>query len=281
MRDERVFLGWALNRAHGPLTHPHGRHTAAVWPWRTVPMAMVVGSTGGGKTTLLRGAATTLIKTPAPPALVLADGKGANSFMMFAGLDGVEVCNGPRDVADAVQGVHDTLTQRLTQLDQARQRAAATRGPAGYLPPRPLHFWLDEYIAWVLDLNPNDRKQAISQLTRVGLLGREVGIHLLLAMQRPDAKAIDTGLPGSLKAQLKLRVAATGLMGMDGLEARMCFDDTNANPPAILGGGLVRAGRHEVPFKVPFVADPTSPETTAGDRAAAWRRLPDPVEIRP
>jgi len=43
-----------------------------------------------------------------------------------------------------------------------------------------------------------------------------------------------------------------------------------------VGGGLVKIGRHEVAFKVPWIADPTAPDTTDQDRVAAWALLTPP-----
>jgi len=142
----------------------------------------------------------------------------------------------------------------------------------------PLFLVLDEYLNWVLSLGDKDRRELIAKLVRVGAIGREVNCRLLLATQRPGTReAGDTGLPGNLKAQLRCRIAACGQMGLDSLEARMAFDDDAYahRMPSRLGAGFVKLGRHEVPFVVPWLADPTDPDTSERDRAAAWALLED------
>jgi DNA segregation ATPase FtsK/SpoIIIE-like protein len=281
MDGDRIKLGRALARTTGPLVVPdHKGDLVAVWPYRDIPHAAVCGATGGGKTTMLRFIAADLLRSPGHRALVLADGKGGNSFMAFQGLPGVlGVANGQEQVTAVIVETHREMRRRLDALDHARQQAHQSRQRPTYAAPSELHCWVDEYMAWILQVPDNrgegGRRHMLRLLVEMGLLGREVNVRMLLAMQRPDAKSVDVGLPGPLKAQLKCRVAATGVMGMDSLEARMLFDDDSyANKvPTRTGGGLVKVGRHEVSFVVPWIADPTAPDTSDTDRAAAWRIL--------
>ena len=279
MDGDRIRLGLALERATGPLVADVAGQLHAVWP-ATPPHGLVVGSTGGGKTTLLRYMLTDLLRTPGPKAVSLADGKGASSFLMFYGLPGVaDVANTPGEVTAMVRGFHADVEARYAALVQAKETALKTRGRPGYARPGPSWLVLDEYMNWVLGLDDTTRKEVIGRLIRVGSVGREVGARLVVATQRPDAKSIDAGLPGLLKAQLKARIAATGVMGMDSVESKMAFDDTATADlvPGRTGGGLVVAGRHRVAFVVPWMADPTDPDTSDADREAAWRLLPRPV----
>ncbi|HEV8652821.1 MAG TPA: hypothetical protein VG276_26400 [Actinomycetes bacterium] len=283
MPDGVVRLGRALTATQGPLVRRSARGILhAVWPYGpgSAPMALVIGSTGGGKTTLLRYMTTQLLREPGPKTLSLADGKGAGSFRMFADMPGVDVvANTPDQTTAMVHGYQDLVEWRYTGLSAARDTLAAG-GPARYVRPGAAWAFIDEFMTWILsvpDTRPAKRRSAmISALVRIGAIGREVNCRLVIATQRPDAKSVDTGLPGVLKAQLKARIAATGAMGMDSVEARMAFDDDAYahRVPDRVGGGLVKVGRHEVPFAVPWMADPTSPETSDEDREAAWQLLP-------
>ena len=75
-------------------------------------------------------------------------------------------------------------------------------------------------------------------------------------------------------------MASSGLLGLDSIETRMVFDDDSiaARLPSRLGAGMVRAGKYEVPFFTPWLADPTDPDTSDEDRQAAWDLLPAPVD---
>jgi len=279
---EHVRLGRALAATPGPLTvrAPSGT-VHAVWPYGpgAAPHALVIGSTGGGKTTLLRYVTTQLLRAPGPKALSLACGKGAGSFRMFQDVPGVAaVANTPAETTAMAAGFYQLVEGRYRDLAAARDLLAAGR-PASYARPGPAWLVVDEYLTFILgvpDTRPQRlRTQLIAGLVRVGAVGREVNCRLVVATQRPDAKSVDTGLPGILMAQLKCRIAATGVMGMDSVEARMAFDDADARRvPSRVGGGLVKVGRHEAAFVTPFMADPTDPATSEADRDAARRLLP-------
>jgi len=282
MDGDRIDLGWALETTAGPLTVDIGGRLHAVWPHGPgyAPHALIVGTTGGGKTTLLRYMITDLVRSPRSKALSLADGKGASSFLMFYGLPGVaDVANTRHEIVAMVRGFYADVEARYKALTEAKGTALKTRGRPAYQPPGASWLILDEYLDWVLGLDDRNRKEVIGKLVRIGAVGRQVDARLVIATQRPDARSIDIGLPGVLKAQLKARIAATGIMGMDSIEARMVFDEASLaeQVPDRLGGGLIVVGRHRVKFKVPWLADPTDPGTSDTDREAAWRLLPAPV----
>jgi hypothetical protein len=280
MDGERIRLGRALVHTTGPLVADQGGKLHAVWPYGPgfAPHALVVGSTGNGKSTLLRYMVADLVRTPGPKALSLADGKFSGSFLMFRDVPGVAAIASTREeITGMVRGYFDEVERRYAALSGAREQALKTRLRPQYKPPGLLFLVLDEYLNWVLSLGDKDRRELIAKLVRVGAIGREVNCRLVLATQRPGTReAGDIGLPGNLKAQLRCRIAACGQMGLDSLEARMAFDDDGYahRMPSRLGAGFVKLGRHEVPFVVPWLADPTDPDTSDRDRAAAWALLP-------
>lgn len=83
-------------------------------------------------------------------------------------------------------------------------------------------------------------KAAISVITNkllaIGRLGRALGIHLLVATQRPDVGSV----PGSLKAQLDGRICGHTA---DAQSSIVILDDGSAaNLPAIPGRFIIRNG---------------------------------------
>jgi hypothetical protein len=285
MDGDRIRLGRALiDKATGPLLVNAGGKLQAVWPYGPgfAPHCLVVGSSGNGKSTLLRYMVADLVRTPGPKALSLADGKLSGSFLMFRDVPGVAaIASTPTEIAEMVRGYFDEVERRYNALSGAREHALKTRGRPHYQAPGPLFLFLDEYLNWVLALGDKPRKEVIAKLVRVGSIGREVNCRLVIATQRPGTRdGVDTGLPGVLKAQLRCRIAACGHLGIDSLEARMAFDDdayAGRMPAPRLGAGFVKLGRHEVGFVVPWLADPTDPDTSDQDRQAAWALLPRPV----
>ena len=303
MDGDRIRLGRALVHTNGPLVATdHKGDLVAVWPYGPgyAPHALVLGTTGGGKTNLLRYMVADLVRThaaqPGHLELALADGKGANSFLMFSYQPGVEaIVNVPDPASDQpdpipalVRAFHGTVQARYAAFSTAKLDALSTRRRVAYQAPPLAVLLIDEYMDWVLSLTPKVRTEMLQLLTRIGQVGREVNCRLWLAMQAPYAKATaDAGLPGLLKMQLKARIAATGTMGMDDREGLMGFDDTNFGErieaygdnaglvgDARKGLGMIRVARREVPFKTPYMADPLHWETADEAREAAWRLLP-------
>lgn len=281
---DRVRLGRALTRTAGPLVADQAGRLQAVWPYGPgyAPHCLLVGSTGNGKSSLLRYMVADLVRTPGPRAISLADGKFSGSFLMFRDVPGVvAIASTSEEIVAMVRGYFAEVERRYQALAQAREQAMKTRGRPHYTPPGPLFLVLDEYLNWVLSLGDKLRKEMIADLIRVGSIGREVNGRMVIATQRPGTRdGVDTGLPGVLKAQLRCRIAACGHLGIDALEARMAFDDDGYRdrmPAPRLGAAFAKLGRHEVGFVVPWLADPTDPATSDEDREAAWRLLPRPV----
>jgi hypothetical protein len=293
MPDNLITLGRALTATNGPLTQRTAsgkllavRPEGGAYP----PHELGVGSTRGGKTSTLRYVCTQRVRRTRPPLQHLADGKYSGAFKFLRDLPGVvAVANTGDEIAEMVLGFHEQTELAYEQLDQAKETAAKTRGRAPWETPPVQYLVLDEYLNWALSLGEKQRKDVIAKLVRVGSIGGEVNMRLSIWTQRPDsAKSVEAGLPGLLKAQLKCRLAATGIIGMDKLEAHMAFDDAGAKDRLKgyadasglkdrRGLGMIQMGDYEVAYKTPWMADPLHPETTDEDREAAWRLLPAPV----
>lgn len=308
MDGERVLLGRALHdRASGPLVaHDHKGDLVAVCPYGAAYGAgvLLVGPSGAGKTGLLRPMLTDLVRTPGPKDLILACGKGADSFLMFTGQPGVTAIVTAPDPASGqpdplpvvVREFHAEVQRRYGQFRAAKQQALLERRPLQWRPPSLALLCLDEYGDWNLGLSPKLRGEMVKLLSRCGQIGREVNCRLWLAMQAPYAKLAEVLLPGTLKQQLSIRIVASGLVGISATLAGMIFDDRDAGErieryadraglhgDGRKGVGMVQLGRHEEPFKAPYMADPLHWETSLAAAEAAWRLLPhrpDAAELR-
>jgi hypothetical protein len=311
MDGDRVKLGRALTRATGPLVATdHNGNLAAVCPTGPAYGAGVLigGPAGGNKTGLVRYMTTDLVRTyanqPGSLELIAADGKGAHSFLYLTGQPGVVAVATTPDPASGepdplpvlVREYHAEVQRRYATFAKAKEAALVGRQRVDYRPPSLLVFCLDEYGDWNLSLTPKLRGEMVKLLTRCGQIGREVNCRMWLAMQAPYAKLAEVFLPGLLKQQLGVKIAATGLVGMSDTLGGMLFDDRDAgnrierygDHAGLTGAGrkglgLVVLGRREVPFKTPYMADPLHWETSAEEAAAAWRLLPhhpSEVELR-
>ncbi len=201
------------------------------------PHALVAGTTGSGKSELLRTLVTGLALGNRPDELVfvLVDYKGGAAFAECAQLPH---CVGL--VTDLDQHLADRALTSLGAELKRRERLladAAARDLTAYqaLPGMPtlprLVIVIDEYRALAEEL-----PAFVDGLVRIAALGRSLGLHLVLATQRPTGiVSADVRANMNLRIALRLRDAADSY---DVLEA----PDAAALPEGLPGRALLRTG---------------------------------------
>ncbi|MFJ3405839.1 FtsK/SpoIIIE domain-containing protein [Promicromonospora sp. NPDC090134] len=253
--DPRLPAAVSLTRAHGLDETPGPDQVAARWAhadgWavplglgadgapvlldlvRDGPHLLVAGTTGSGKSELLQTLVLglALARSPADVALVLVDFKGGASFGACGRLPHVV-----GQVTDLAPGLAARALAGLRAELRRRERVLAERGaadvvalPPGVLPR--LVVVIDEFRALADDL-----PAFLPALLRVAAQGRSLGVHLVLATQRPGG-AVGPDLRANLSARLALRVT-------DPLESRDVVDDPAAAhiPGTTPGRAVLRLG---------------------------------------
>jgi len=177
-------------------------HGAALDLVRDGPHALVAGTTGAGKsellTTLVLGLA--LMHPPRRLAVLLVDFKGGTGLGPLAGLPHVVDHVHDLDVAAArrtLGGLRAEVRRRERLLARAGRTDVADLDPAAAATPPRLLVVVDELRALVDDL-----PEAPATLARLAAQGRALGMHLVLATQRPAG-----AVPADLRANVGLRVA--------------------------------------------------------------------------
>ncbi|GIJ31630.1 cell division protein FtsK [Micromonospora sediminimaris] len=215
---------------HGPLTldlHSDGPH------------GLVVGTTGAGKSEFLRTVVASLACAHSPDALtfLLVDFKGGGAFDACASL--------PHTVG-LVTDLDEHLAARALRCLRAelrhRERRLREAGVSDIVdlvapdPPLPrLLIVIDEFATLAVEL-----PGFLGALVDVAQRGRSLGIHLLLATQRPQG-VVD----GKIRANTNLRVALRvqdEADSRDVLGTRQAADIDRRRP----GRAFVRLGAGEV-----------------------------------
>jgi hypothetical protein len=267
------------------------------------------GTTGGGKSSLLRIILRGLVRKPGKRAITVIDGEGAGEFTMFRRMPGIhEIINvnpaadrlrpegEPSSVERAAQAIADHLTLSVERNLEREQAAAAWETylvdpahhqPPKYVPPAEAFLFIDGWASLCYILNrylPKGRQMdPVEDAILIGRNGRKVDVHLGIWDQVSYAKRSkdDAGLPSELRKQLGIRIAAVGPLGMTKTECGQVFDDMDAATwiPKQLGGCLMKVGATMVPFIVPPWSNATDPSArlSADERRAAYRLLPGPV----
>ncbi|WP_407316846.1 FtsK/SpoIIIE domain-containing protein [Isoptericola halotolerans] len=166
------------------------------------PHLLVAGTTGAGKSELLQSLVLglALTRSPADLALALVDFKGGASFGPCADLPHVvgQVTDlEPGLAGRALAGLRAELHRRERVLAEHRV-ASLDDAPPGTLPR--LVVVIDEFRALADDL-----PDFLPGLLRVAAQGRSLGVHLVLATQRPSG-AVSTDVRANVSARIALRV---------------------------------------------------------------------------
>jgi len=166
------------------------------------PHLLVAGTTGSGKSVVLRSLIIALASQLSPEQLTIAlvDYKGGASFGDCPALPHVvgQVTDLDSGLAErALAGLRIELTRRKRVLQQFGVSDIGELA-TGTLPRLVVVF--DEFRALTEEL-----PDAISQLFQIAAQGRSLGIHLVLATQRA-AGAVSPELRANVSARLALRV---------------------------------------------------------------------------
>jgi len=246
------------------------------------PHGLIAGTTGSGKSELLQTVVASFAVANRPDELtfVLVDYKGGSAFAECAAL--------PHTVGMVTDLDAHLVRRALTSLRaelRRREHALATvgardvddylqrRGADPALPPLPrLVLVIDEFAALVREL-----PDFVTGLVDIAQRGRSLGIHLVLATQRPSG-----AVTADIRANTNLRIA---LRTTDGTESRDIIDvpDAGEIPPRLPGRAYARLGHAAVlPFQSARVggrrpgpaAGPAAPEIVE----LRWERLGDPPQ---
>ena len=206
----------------------------------SVAHVLVAGTTGSGKTALLRTMALSLaLRHPNPRglALVMMDPRGSG----FGRFDGLPHLSRPviRDAGEAVEALAS-----LVRLMERRDRRGETAPP--------VVVFIDE----LADLLMVGGKEAEGHLTRLAQRGRGAGIHLVAATQKPTATAVGSLVKANFPARLVGKVASVE-------DARVAAGRSGTGAERLDGRGdfLAIAGGRVIRFKAAYVTEAELEET--------------------
>ncbi|ONH23956.1 cell division protein FtsK [Pseudofrankia asymbiotica] len=252
---------------------------------RDGPHALVAGTTGAGKSELLQTLVAALAARNHPDELgfVLVDYKGGSAFHgcvrlphtlgMVTDLDAALAVRALESLAAELRRREEVLAAAAAK-DLAQYRTLRARDPS--LPSLGrLVIVIDEFATLVSEV-----REFVPGLVSLAQRGRSLGVHLVLATQRPGG-----AVTADIRANTNLRIA---LRVTDTHESSDVIDTQDAAfvPASTPGRALVRlAARSSVPFQTAYaggrydgpvpVAGPAGAETGARPqpaKAATWPR---------
>jgi len=260
---------------------------------RAMPHLLIAGTTGSGKSVGINALITSIVYKSRPDEvkLILIDPKMVE-LEMYENLPhlATPIITDPKKASNALKWAVATMEERFQTLSDfgqvrnaeqynaaiqdpeavARVRAQHPEDPDLKLEPMPLIVIVIDELADLMMTAPKDVEEAI---VRIAQKARAVGIHLVVATQRPSVDV----LTGVIKANFPSRIAFQVASKVD---SRTILDMNGAE--ALLGHGdmlFLPAGKPE-PYRVhaPWLSEPEASRVADYWRARAPLKPPPSIE---
>ena len=223
---------------------------------RQGPHTLIAGTSGAGKSELLQTMVCSLAANYSPDRVtfLFVDYKGGASSADFAGLPHTvgSVTNlGVGMARRALISLQAELNRRMTLMEgRAKDLAEFTRVCPSEAPPR-LVIVVDEFATLAKEL-----PDFVAGVVDIAQRGRSLGIHLVLATQRP-AGAVNENILANTNLRLGLRM----LDPADSLSVLGSPDAADV-PVPLVGRAMARTGRRELTaFQTAWGGAPMRPTT--------------------
>src|SRR5436190_12619801 len=264
-----VFATQAFSRSDKELPIALGKtisNEVLVIDLAKMPHLLVAGATGQGKSVGLNVILTSLIykRHPSQLKFVLVDPKKVE-MSLYSKLERHYLAKLPNSeaaiITDTRKVVH-TLNSLCIEMENRYEilKDAGAKNIKEYnvkfvgrkLNPKEGHRFLP-YIVLVIDeladLMMTAGKEVETPIARLAQLARAIGIHLVLATQRPSVNVITGVIKANFPARLSFRV-------MSKIDSRTILDTGGADLLVGMGDMLLSAGSDVIRLQSPFVDTP-------------------------
>ena len=231
-----------------------------------MPHLLIAGATGQGKSVGINTIIMSLLykQHPAEVKLVLVDPKKVE-LALYSALERHFLTLMPgqdESIITENKKVINTLNSLVIEMDEryALLKAAGVRHITEYnqrfserrLNPNDGHKFLP-YVVIIIDefadLIMTAGKEIEGPIARIAQLARAVGMHLIIATQRPSVKIITGAIKANFPARLAFRVTS-------GTDSRTILDSTGAEQLVGMGDMLLSQGTDNVRVQCAFVDTP-------------------------
>ncbi len=231
-----------FNEARSPLTFALGRYAegaVAVANLETMPHLLVAGATASGKSVFMQSLILSLMfrNKPDEVKFLFIDPKRLE-LTFYEDIpylydpketpDRVSVITDSKDAAKSLVAMTRVMEKRYKKFEKARVKNIASYNKWALENGQPQEYYIVVVIDELADLMLQTRNVVEDAIQRLAQMARAVGIHLVLATQRPSVDVIT----GVIKANLPSRVA---LQVTSKTDSRVILDSPGAE--ALIGKG--------------------------------------------
>jgi S-DNA-T family DNA segregation ATPase FtsK/SpoIIIE len=248
------------------------------------PHGLIAGTTGSGKSELLLTLLTALALDHHPHQVnfVLVDYKGGTAMSVLADLPhtvGVVTDLDGRQTRRALMALRSEMTRREEILARHQVADIEKYHELGIAEPFPYLFIVIDEFAELKDRFKNDLGEILSEFVSVAQKGRALGVHLILAMQKPEGVVND-----SIRANMRFRICLRVERAEDSRNV-LNRPDAYLLPNRPAGRAYFQVGNNEIfdLFQVARIAGfhrqdgtatPTNGDWSISEVAADGRRIP-------
>lgn len=231
-----------FNGARAPLTVALGRYAegaVGVANLETMPHLLVAGATASGKSVFMQSLILSLMfrNKPDEVKFLFIDPKRLE-LTFYEDIpylydpketpDRVSVITDPKDAAKSLVALTRVMMKRYKKFEKARVKNIASYNKWALENNQPQEYYIVVVIDELADLMLQQKNVVEDAIQRLAQMARAVGIHLVLATQRPSVDVIT----GVIKANLPSRVA---LQVTSKTDSRVILDSPGAE--ALIGKG--------------------------------------------
>ena len=219
-----------------------------IWEFRKSPHGLIVGGTGSGKSYLIFYLIKEILKKGY--YLNIIDPKISDLTKLGYASEKNLVVYEKKDVINLLDDVTDEMDSRYKEMLSTGDNFGEDYVAYGM---KPYFLIFDELLAFISTLDNKEKKEVMAKLTNIVVKGRQAGVFVIFATQRPDADVLD----GKVRDQLGLRIAL-GKLSNEGY--KMIFGDSNTAYKDI---GLKGTGYYQIKemeerpkvFLSPYITD--------------------------
>lgn len=169
--------------------------------FKQTPHLLIAGATGAGKSVMLHSIICSLLRnnTTDSAQLVLIDPKRVELFdytdspMLYGG----RIYEDVSDAVEVLEEITEVMNDRYIQLKYSHSRNIDEMHDAGTMPR--IYICIDE-LSFLMTC---EKKKLETVISKIGMMGRAAGIHLIVCTQHPDRKTIT----GTIQANITAVVA--------------------------------------------------------------------------